>query len=117
MKNLPGIENHFVLCADGYVCDLMDYFYCCEDIEMTIKMVTMNHIEIVKAADSPFKFFDEVAGLKTDGTFIRIGPTNWPNLFMIREEFQYYLAFIEKRLIAKSVTGVFWDFHVIELDK
>lgn len=114
----PGFDNHIVLCGDGMIFDLLDVLIFQDDMKTTIDKVSDEHGTIIRAVPTPYKLFDEILGLKKTGEFVRIGPTNWPNLFMIRGEFQYYLAYMnldgERRLVANSDEGISWHYNVIE---
>lgn len=116
--NNPSYDNHFVLCSDGMMFDLLDVLIYTDPIESTIEKIIQEHGEIVKASYSPLKIFDAISGVTKEGKFMPIGPTNWKNLFMIRGQFEFYLAYInwqgERTLIANSNEGVFWNFNVID---
>ena len=116
--NSPSYDNHFVLFSDGRIFNLLDVLVYDESIEKTVKNLTEQHGEVIKATSTPFKIFEEIVGVGKNGKFMPIGPTNWPNLFMIRGDFYYYLAYInwkgERKLVANSSTGVFWSFNIID---
>ena len=119
MPSQAGIENHIVLCNDGTVFDLLDTAISLDTIENTITSITNAHGDIVTAVSTPYKLFAaEVIGLKKTGEFVKIGKTNWPNLFMIRGEFQYFLSYAvinkEKKLIAHSQDGLSWQYDIID---
>lgn len=118
MTAQPSFDNHIVLCGDGKIFDLLDVSVFQKDIEFTVATVSSEHVGIIKAVPTPYKLFEEVIGLKKTGEFVRIGPTNWSHLFMIRGEFQYYLAYMniggERRLVANSDEGISWHYNVIE---
>lgn len=117
--NRPDIDNHFVLCPDGKIFNLLDVLTYDESINKTIDNIVKQHGEIIKAFPTPLKLFDEIIGLAKDGRgFLKIGETNWSNLWMIRGEFEYYCAYIllngERKLVATSTEGFFWNFNIID---
>ena len=111
-------DNHFVLCSDGKIYDLLDVLTYDQSISQTIANITKEHGEIIKAVPIATKLFDEITGLTKAGVFTKIGPTNWSNLFMIRGDFEYYSAYIffnsERTLVATSKEGLSWTFNVID---
>ncbi len=118
MAVAPSADNHFILCSDGFIFDLLDVLTYDESIEKTINNIVQVHGEIMKATSNPLKIFEKISGLTKDGHFVDIGPTNWSNLFMIRGDFEYFLAYIykngERMLVANSTEGLFWTFNVID---
>ena len=111
-------DNHFVLCSDGMIFDLLDVDIYTESIQNTIDKIVAEHGEIKKAGCSPLKIFDEIIGVTKDGKFLPLGPTNWGRLFEIRGQFEFYLAYIrwegERKLVANSQEGFSWTFNVID---
>jgi hypothetical protein len=118
MTNKPGNDNHYILCADGRMFNLLDVLIYNDPIEDVINKIISEHGEIIKANSSPLKIFEAINGLSKDGKFMPIGATNWNNLFMIRDQFEGYYAYIykqgEKKLVATSKEGLFWNYDIID---
>ena len=115
--NKPAYDYHFVLCEDGTIFDLLDVLIFDDSIEKTVEKITQEHGKITKTALNPIKLFDEVVGYAKDGRILPIGATNWEKLFMIRDQFEWYYAYIhvngERILVANSKEGLSWTFNVI----
>ena len=111
-------DNRFVLLSDYTAYDLKDPTVAKATTEETLSDLEAVHGVMLKAVDSPIKLFDMVIGIRKDGAkSSQIGKTNWNNLFLIRKDFDYFLAFLlkdgEKILLADSVNGMFWNFNVV----
>ena len=114
-------ENRYILFNDGAMFDLLDVLIYQESFENTLNILIDQHGAPLKASNSPLKIFQQVLGLRRDsGQFVPIGENNWHNLFLIRQDFDYYLAFVkingERVLVATSDKGMFWNFNVITVD-
>ena len=117
--NIPSVDNHFVLFADGRTFNLLDVLIYEGTISDTVLKLKKEHGDILKATDSPLKIFNLILGLRKDNSqFVQIGETNWKNLWMIRHDFEYYLAYVfinnERILTATSDHGMFWNFIVVD---
>ena len=113
MAKNPSSENHYVLRSDGRIFDLLDFD---TEIEVTVTQLCEGEKTILQCANEPTKLFSEVKGLRKTGEMSPFGPTNWSKLFLVRGEYEYFLAFVvidnEKILTAVSTTGIFWNFNV-----
>ena len=111
-------ENHFVLFSDNTIFNLLDPLVFCGSVMETLDVLKQQHGDPIKVGDSPFKIFELILGLRKDNAqFVQIGETNWNNLWLIRQDFCYYLAFVhingEKTMVARSSCGIIWTFNVI----
>ena len=120
MATTPSRENRYILFKNGSIVDLLDFLNSdtdVDDVTIVSQLVEDNGV-VIKAANSPIKLFSEVSGFKKTGELIKLGQTNWSNLFLIHEQFDYFMAFAkidtEKLLVATSNNGIFWNFMIRE---
>lgn len=120
MNKKPSLENRYVLFSNGSMLDLLDPLVFKEDIETTVASVALEDgtLKILDCANSPLKIFNEIVGLKKTGDFVRIGQTNWNNLFLVHGEFEYFLAYTYidnvKCLVATGSNGTYWNFNIAD---
>lgn len=120
MNKKPDLENRYVLCSNNNMFDLLDPLIFKDDVETTLACLLPENGEtkILCCANSPLKIFNEIVGLKKTGDFVRIGQTNWNNLFLVHGEFEYFLAYTYidnvKCLVATSSNGTYWNFNIAD---
>ena len=118
MNKKPDFENHYILLSTGEIVDLLDPLIFDIDIETTVTKKCYSGVEMLQCANSATKLFNEVLALdKETGAFLRFGSTNWANLFLIHDKYNYFLAFTavendRRHLAAQSTNGIFWTFNV-----
>lgn len=115
----PSEVYSYVMCSDGSIFHLLDVSVCENTLEETITKIESQHGKIVRTSCSPNGLFSAVYGVRKDGKFEPIGMSNWDKLFWIRGNYEYFLGFISNdktrgRPAARSTTGVFWQYNVID---
>jgi hypothetical protein len=121
MTKKPDMENHYALCTNGTIIDLLDERVFDTDIDTTVKnLAATKTIGIVKCTNDPKKLFDSIMGKSATEQVMKPFPggSNWHKLFDVREQFEYFVAYTmvggAKQLVAKSLDGIYWSFDIID---